>query len=78
MTEWRDIMGGMSERPAVLVRWLKGDGEFVQLDEVICEMATADVTVDVPAYATGMLRQLAKEGEPVLSAAEIARIEPVA
>ncbi|EAY30575.1 2-oxoglutarate dehydrogenase complex dihydrolipoyllysine-residue succinyltransferase [Microscilla marina] len=43
--------------------WLKEDGDFVTLDEPICEVETDKAAQELPAEATGILQMVAKEGE---------------
>ena len=62
---------------ATLVRWHWPDGATVAVGEPICELETAKATMDVPAWAAGVLRQLARIGDTVTVGDEIARIDPV-
>ncbi|MCS6822452.1 MAG: 2-oxoglutarate dehydrogenase complex dihydrolipoyllysine-residue succinyltransferase [Microscillaceae bacterium] len=43
--------------------WLKKDGEFVKLDENIVEIETDKATQEIPAIASGILKQIAKQGD---------------
>lgn len=42
--------------------WLKEDGDFVTLDEPLCEVETDKAAQDLPAEATGRLTVIAEEG----------------
>ena len=63
-----------------LIRWLAPDGKFVLEGEPVAEVETAKASVEIPAWATGILRHIAKEGDhlTLLDADEdkFARIEP--
>jgi pyruvate/2-oxoglutarate dehydrogenase complex dihydrolipoamide acyltransferase (E2) component len=48
-----------------LVSWLAADGEFVQINQAICQIETADAYADVPAWANGYLRHNASPGDRV-------------
>jgi 2-oxoglutarate dehydrogenase E2 component (dihydrolipoamide succinyltransferase) len=61
---------------AVLVRWLRRDGDRVAVDEPICELETGTANVDMPAPSAGILRHLKRAGEPVQAGEEIGRIDP--
>ena len=61
---------------AILVRWYRSDGDIVRRDEPICEIATEQATVDVPAVTGGILRQLAKAGDRILAETDVFRIDP--
>jgi 2-oxoglutarate dehydrogenase E2 component (dihydrolipoamide succinyltransferase) len=58
-----EIGDDSGDREFVLVRWLKADGERVIVDEPIAEVETDKATVDVAAWAEGILRHIAKEGD---------------
>ena len=66
---------GESITEAVIVRWLKADGEAVAMDEPICELETDKANVDLPSPAAGTLRPLAQPGATVRVGELIARIE---
>jgi biotin carboxyl carrier protein len=57
-----------------LSQWLKRDGDFVKLDEPICEFESDKATLELPAEVTGRLEHLAKEGEDLPIGAIIAKI----
>jgi 2-oxoglutarate dehydrogenase E2 component (dihydrolipoamide succinyltransferase) len=66
---------GESITEAVIVRWLKADGEAVAVDEPICELETDKANVDLPSPAAGTLRPLKAPGATVRVGELIARIE---
>ncbi|PJN93795.1 hypothetical protein CNY89_18360, partial [Amaricoccus sp. HAR-UPW-R2A-40] len=51
---------------ATVATWFKKVGDAVKVDEMLCELETDKVTVEVPANAAGVLQEIvAKEGETV-------------
>jgi 2-oxoglutarate dehydrogenase E2 component (dihydrolipoamide succinyltransferase) len=55
--------------------WLKKEGEFVKLDEVIAEVESDKATFELPAEATGILHIVAKEKDTLAIGGLICRIE---
>ncbi|MFM7628176.1 MAG: 2-oxoglutarate dehydrogenase complex dihydrolipoyllysine-residue succinyltransferase [Algoriphagus sp.] len=66
---------GESITEVTLARWLKKEGDAVSLDEVIAEVDSDKATFELPAEATGILRQVAKEGDVLEIGGLICRIE---
>jgi 2-oxoglutarate dehydrogenase E2 component (dihydrolipoamide succinyltransferase) len=66
---------GDSVSEAVLLRWLKNDGDYVKGDEPLCELETDKANVDIPAPAAGVLRRAKEAGETVQIGETIARID---
>ncbi len=66
---------GESVKEAILVRWLKANGERVATDEPICELETDKANVELPAQVAGVLHRVKEEGETVHVGETIARIE---
>src|SRR5690348_15364661 len=66
---------GESITEAVLLRWLKNDGEYVATDEPLAELETDKANVDIPAKTAGVLRQAKKPGDTVKVGETIARID---
>jgi 2-oxoglutarate dehydrogenase E2 component (dihydrolipoamide succinyltransferase) len=66
---------GESITEAVLLRWLKDDGAYVEADEPLAELETDKANVDIPASAAGILRQGKPAGQTVKVGESIARIE---
>jgi 2-oxoglutarate dehydrogenase E2 component (dihydrolipoamide succinyltransferase) len=60
---------------AVLVQWLKGDGERVRADEPIATLETDKAAVEIPSDRAGILRHARKVGETVVVGDVIARVE---
>jgi 2-oxoglutarate dehydrogenase E2 component (dihydrolipoamide succinyltransferase) len=66
---------GESVTEATVSTWFKAVGDTVALDEMLCELETDKVSVEVPAPAAGILIQiLAPEGTTVDAAAKLAII----
>lgn len=66
---------GESITEVTLSQWLKGDGEFVALDEPICEFESDKATLEFPAEAAGKLIYVAAEGDDLEIGALVARID---
>ena len=66
---------GESVTEATVATWFKKVGDTVAQDEMLCELETDKVSVDVPAPAAGVLSEiLAKEGDVVQAAGKLAVI----
>jgi len=66
---------GESITEVTLATWLKEDGEYVALDEIIAEVDSDKATFELPAEASGTLRHVAREGETLEIGGLICRIE---
>jgi 2-oxoglutarate dehydrogenase E2 component (dihydrolipoamide succinyltransferase) len=76
MAEIRVPTLGESVTEATVATWFKKVGEPVAVDEMLCELETDKVTVEVPATAAGVLSEIvAKEGETVGVDALLATID---
>jgi len=53
---------GESIIEVVIAKWLKKDGDFVQMDEVLCELETDKATMELNAEQAGVLKIIAAEG----------------
>ena len=66
MTEIRVPTLGESVTEATVATWFKEPGDTVNIDEMLCELETDKVTVEVPSTVSGTLSEIvAKEGETV-------------
>src|SRR6267143_3176055 len=64
---------------ATLLQWKKKAGERVELDEVLIEVETDKVVLEVPAPAAGTLAQIVKpDGSTVVAGEVIAMIDSAA
>jgi 2-oxoglutarate dehydrogenase E2 component (dihydrolipoamide succinyltransferase) len=76
MTDIRVPTLGESVTEATVATWFKKVGDPVKVDEMLCELETDKVTVEVPATASGVLAEIvAKEGETVGVDALLATID---
>lgn len=66
---------GESITEVTLSSWIKADGDFVELDEVIAEVDSDKATFELPAEANGILRIVAQEDETLEIGALICKIE---
>ncbi len=66
---------GESITEVTLSAWLKEDGEFVEIDEAICEFESDKATLEFPAEASGILKHIAAEGDDLEIGAPVAKIE---
>ncbi|MEM1278091.1 MAG: 2-oxoglutarate dehydrogenase complex dihydrolipoyllysine-residue succinyltransferase, partial [Pseudomonadota bacterium] len=75
-TEVRVPTLGESVTEATVATWFKQPGEAVAVDEMLCELETDKVTVEVPAPVAGVMAEhVAKEGDTVGVDALLATIE---
>ncbi len=66
MAEIRVPTLGESVTEATVATWFKKPGDSVAIDEMVCELETDKVTVEVPSATAGTLEEIvAKEGETV-------------
>ena len=76
MAEIRVPTLGESVTEATVATWFKKVGDAVAVDEMLCELETDKVTVEVPATTGGVLSEIvAKEGETVGVDALLANID---
>ena len=66
---------GESITEVTLSQWLKKDGDFVLIDEAICEFESDKATLEFPAEASGKLTHVAKEGDDLSIGALVAKID---
>src|SRR5256885_5774323 len=69
---------GESISEGIISRWLKKDGDTVQVEEPLFELETEKATAPVPAPAGGVLHITVPEGETVAIGAIVGQIEPAA
>ncbi|MHA1128902.1 MAG: 2-oxoglutarate dehydrogenase complex dihydrolipoyllysine-residue succinyltransferase [Alphaproteobacteria bacterium] len=76
MTEIRVPTLGESVTEATVATWFKKPGDAVAVDEMLCELETDKVTVEVPSPVAGVMSEIvAQEGETVGVDALLANIE---
>lgn len=66
---------GESVTEVTLSEWLKADGDYVELDESICEFESDKATLEFPAEAAGVLTYVAAEGDDLEIGALVATID---
>ena len=66
---------GESILEALVANWMKEDGAAVVKDEIICELETDKVNVELPAEASGILHIIVPEGQTVPIGTVIATLE---
>lgn len=66
---------GESISEVTLSQWLKKDGEYVNIDEAICEFESDKATLEFPAEASGKLIYVAAEGDDLEIGALVAKID---
>ncbi|WP_144605420.1 2-oxoglutarate dehydrogenase complex dihydrolipoyllysine-residue succinyltransferase [Algoriphagus algorifonticola] len=66
---------GESITEVTLANWIKADGDYVKLDDIIAEVDSDKATFELPAEASGILRHVAKEGDTLEIGGLICKIE---
>ena len=66
---------GESITEVVLSRWVKSDGEAVEMDEVIAELESDKATFELTAEQAGTLKTVAAEGDTLAIGAVVCTIE---
>ena len=69
---------GESMTEVTVATWNKKEGDYVKLDEVLCELESDKATFELPAEAEGILHIVASEGDVLPIGAVICSIEPAA
>ena len=67
---------GESITEVEIATWLKEDGDYVELDEDICEVDSDKATLGLPSEAAGVITRLVDEGTTVNVGDVIAKIDP--
>ncbi|WP_406824147.1 2-oxoglutarate dehydrogenase complex dihydrolipoyllysine-residue succinyltransferase [Pedobacter sp. KACC 23697] len=66
---------GESITEVVLSRWIKNDGDVVEMDEVIAELESDKATFELTAEQAGTLKTIAAEGDTLAIGAVVCKIE---
>jgi 2-oxoglutarate dehydrogenase E2 component (dihydrolipoamide succinyltransferase) len=66
---------GESISEVTLSRWIKKDGDYVEMDEVIAELESDKATFELTAEKAGVLKTSAKEGDTLEIGAVVCSIE---
>ena len=68
---------GESITEVTVATWLKNDGDYVEVDEIIAELESDKATFELPAEGNGILRIVAQKGDALEIGALICKIETV-
>jgi len=66
---------GESISEVILSQWLKQDGDYVEMDEVVAELESDKATFELPAEKAGTLKIVAQEGDTLAIGAVVCVIE---
>ena len=66
---------GESISEVTLSQWIKKDGDYVEMDEVIAELESDKATFELTAEKAGTLKTIAKEGDTLQIGAPVCSIE---
>ena len=66
---------GESVVSGVLSAWLKNDGDWVERDEVVAEVETDKITVEILAPASGVLKRIVEEGAEIEIGATLGEVD---
>ena len=66
---------GESITEVTIATWLKQDGDYVEMDELICELESDKATFELAAEAAGILKVKAQEGETLEIGVTICEID---
>ena len=69
---------GESISEVTLVKWLKQEGDYVERDELICELESEKATFELNAEQAGVLHTVAKEGDTLAIGDVACRIDDAA
>ena len=58
-----------------LAQWLVEDGEYIEMDQAICEMETDKASQELYAEKAGIVKYIAEEGDDLLIGALICTID---
>jgi len=62
---------GESENQATLVSWLKSVGDEVQVDDVLAEIESDKITMEITAFEAGVLKAVYKEADSIVEPDEV-------
>ncbi len=66
---------GESITEVIVSQWAKKDGDYVEMDEILCELESDKATFEVPAEAEGILKIVAAEGDTLEIGAVLCEID---
>jgi len=62
---------GESETEATLVAWLKQEGDAVEVDDVLAEIESDKITMEIPSADAGVLREIRKQAGETVEPGEV-------
>ena len=62
---------GESENEATLVAWLKPEGASVEVDDVIAEIESDKITMEITAFEAGVLKKIYKDADSMVEPGEV-------
>lgn len=66
---------GESITEVTIAKWLKNEGDFVKLDEIICELESDKATFEINSESNGVIHISVQEGETIPIGTIIARLD---
>lgn len=69
---------GESISEVTLSRWIKSDGDYVEMDEIIAELESDKATFELTAEQAGVLKTTAAEGDTLAIGAKVCEIDTTA
>lgn len=66
---------GESISEVEIAQWLVSDGDYVEKDQVICEVDSDKATLELPSEAAGVIKLIAEEGQTVAVGEVVAEID---
>lgn len=69
---------GESISEVTLSRWIKNDGDYVEMDEIIAELESDKATFELTAEQAGVLKTSAAEGDTLAIGAKVCEIDTTA
>jgi 2-oxoglutarate dehydrogenase E2 component (dihydrolipoamide succinyltransferase) len=66
---------GESIKEVTLSTWFKQDGDYINVDDPLCEFESDKATLELPSEAAGTLKRVAKEGDDLEIGALVAIID---
>ncbi len=69
---------GESISEVTLSRWIKADGDYVEMDEIIAELESDKATFELTAEQAGVLKTIVAEGETIAIGTIVCSIDTAA
>jgi len=62
---------GESESEATLISWLKNEGDMIAIDDVLAEIESDKITMEITALDAGMLKSISKQVDDIVEPGEV-------